>query len=184
MWGCEIGVVGYVKQAVGLYLLYLCKLRLKMNMRVDSVLTLTKKKAYAYLMSTAIIIIVVLILFAFLGVRYWKASTYSNMPEEIYEVIKESEKKGELTSFTHKSKAEKIQSEFNWLIWGFLAIVLIQGLGVSAGIGKVLQDTFDIPRATSMFVVWLLALPLFLILRGMQILTNAILLDKNKDKTK
>lgn len=133
-------------------------------------------------MGTAITIIIAVVLFVFLIVRYWKASTYSNIPEEIYEVIKESEKKSELTSFTHKSKAEKIQSEFNWLIWSFLAIVLIQGLGVSAGIGKVLQDIFDIPRATSMFVVWLLALPLFLILRGMQILTNAILLDKHKNK--
>lgn len=133
-------------------------------------------------MGTAIIIFICAILLVFLGFRYWKASTYSNMPEEVYEIIKESEKKGEPTSFTLISKAEKLQSEFNWLIWGFLAIVLIQGLGVSAGIGKVLQDTFDIPRATSMFVVWLLALPLFLILRGMQILTNAILLDKSKDK--
>ena len=47
MWGCEIGVVGYVKQAVGLYLLYLCELRLEMNMRVGGVLTLTKNRAYA-----------------------------------------------------------------------------------------------------------------------------------------
>ena len=44
MWGCEIGVLGFVKQAVGLYLLYLCELRLEMNMRVGGVLTLTKKR--------------------------------------------------------------------------------------------------------------------------------------------
>lgn len=81
----------------------------------------------------------------------------------------------------HDSEALKIKKEFNFLIGTFLAIVLIQGIGVSSSIGQVLQETFGVSRFTSVFVVWLLALPLFLLLRGMQIMTNAILFDKNKN---
>ncbi len=81
----------------------------------------------------------------------------------------------------YDSEAENLRTQFNWLIGGFLGIVLFQGIGVGSSIGAVLQE-FGVSRTTSVFAVWLLALPLFFILRGMQILTNAILLDKYKDK--
>ena len=82
---------------------------------------------------------------------------------------------------TYDSEALQIKKEFNFLIGSFLAIVLIQGIGVSSSIGRVLQELFGVSRFTSVFVVWLLALPLFLLLRGMQIMTNAILFDKHKN---
>ena len=82
---------------------------------------------------------------------------------------------------TYDSEALQIKKEFNFLIGSFLAIVLIQGIGVSSSIGRVLQELFGVSRFTSVFVVWLLALPLFLLLRGMQIMTNAILFNKHKN---
>ena len=76
------------------------------------------------------------------------------------------------------AESEKIKSDFNQVMGYLLSLVIIQGIGFSAGIGKVLQDYFGVSRATSFLVVFLLSLPLILLLRGMQIMTNAILLNK------
>ena len=76
------------------------------------------------------------------------------------------------------AESEKIKSDFNQVMVYLLSLVIIQGIGFSAGIGKVLQEYLGISRATSFFVVFLISLPLILLLRGMQIMTNAILLNK------
>jgi hypothetical protein len=76
------------------------------------------------------------------------------------------------------AESQKIKSDFNGVMISLTSIILVQGIGFSAGIGKVLQEYLGISRATSFFVVFLISLPLILILRGMQIMTNAILLNK------
>ena len=126
------------------------------------------------------IVFLVLIVGAFLifGTWYWKWYTKNSMPPEIAELIRESKETAEPIASNFKSESEKIRSEFNLLIWSFLVIVLFQGLGFSSSIGRVLQELFGISRVTSLLVVWLLSLPIFVLLKGMQLMTQAILLNK------
>jgi hypothetical protein len=76
------------------------------------------------------------------------------------------------------AESQKIKSDFNGVMISLGSIIFVQGIGFSTSIGSVLQDNFGISQFASFFVVLTLSLPLILILRGMQIMTNAILLNK------
>jgi len=76
------------------------------------------------------------------------------------------------------AESQKIKSAFNGVMLSLALIIFVQGAGFSASIGSVLQENFGISQFVSFFVVLTISLPLILILRGMQIMTNAILLNK------
>lgn len=140
----------------------------------------------------ALILIAGFILFLFIGILYVgvranrnnddnsdESTELSNLPKA--KVLREDSNQA-LKRGTYETESVRIKNLFNALMGTFVGIVLIQGIGAGMSVGKVLQEYFGISRVTSVLVIWLFALPLLFLLRAMQLMTMAILVNKDKLK--